>query len=392
MKFAWSVVLCLWLASCASETSKQPQVAARFHAEELEENHQADLKKRPVFPFSVVPGGTANAAEVKQKVKADKVVREHYQGIQLDKLRPFRLMEPGKAFVSYRVGTQVFWTGKPVGLKAGEVLLSDGKNLLRGRCGNRVSATPMEPVLRGGEPAQALMDAPSYEIPAAGLPDGVAELFRMNPNAPQPLATMSGATLPEEALAVAPSPTAGMIGGGYPGGLPQTPSEGGIVLERYWWWPFYVRQEPSLPVGGYNPPLVVGPGLPLEPFQPVTMVSFPVGSGVVVEGPVGPGRFPAPPFETFVPNYPTSTGTPPIVVAGVTPPGESNGPGDPGNPGNPGDPGTPGNPPTNGGGGGGGGGKEEPPGFTMVPEPESWGLVGLAALLLVATKGFRGRP
>lgn len=389
MKFAWSVALCLWLASCASETDKQPKVAARFHAEELAENHQVDLKKRPVFPFSVVPGGTANQAEVKQRVKADKVVRQHYHGIQLDKLRPFRLMEPGKAYVSYRVGTQVFWTGKPVGLKVGEVLLSDGQNVLRGRCGNRVSATPMEPVLRGGEPAQALMDAPSYEVPNGALPDGLmtqvgGELFRMNPNAPQALSTMSGGTLPEEALAVAPPPTAGMIGGGYPGGLPPEPSEGGIVLERYWLWPFYVKPEPSLPVGGYNPPLVVGPGLPVEPFPPVTMVTFPLGSGLVFEGPVGPRLFPAPPLETFVPNYPTSSGMPPVVVAGVTPPGESNGPGGPGNPGDPG------NPPTN-GSGGGNGGKQEPPGFTIVPEPGSWGLMGLAALLLIATKSFRGQ-
>jgi hypothetical protein len=53
---------------------------------------------------------------------------------------------------------KIFWTAKPVTIKAGETVLCDGKNFIRARCGNRISERPMRPI-RQNEPSEDELDA-----------------------------------------------------------------------------------------------------------------------------------------------------------------------------------------------------------------------------------------
>jgi len=136
MKWLVLVTTVFSLTACSRQPQPQNRVAASFHAEELPQHYKADLSQRKVFPFSVVPSGTMSRKGVQLKVDADAVVGDHYRGLQLDKLKPFRLAKPAQGLVSYRIGNKIFWTAQRLYLKPGEILPSDGVNLIRGRSGN----------------------------------------------------------------------------------------------------------------------------------------------------------------------------------------------------------------------------------------------------------------
>ena len=101
---------------------------------------------RTHYPYSVVSGGVTTAAELVEASQNDPVVKAHYTGIDAGRLKPTPLGEDRKAYVSYRVQNEVFWTSKPVNLRKGELVLTDGENFVRARCGNRISETPRLPV------------------------------------------------------------------------------------------------------------------------------------------------------------------------------------------------------------------------------------------------------
>jgi hypothetical protein len=63
------------------------------------------------------------------------------------------------AFVSYRIGNEVFWTRKKLRLAKGEKLITDGVNFARTRCGNRISETP-HPETSPAEPSSEELDTP----------------------------------------------------------------------------------------------------------------------------------------------------------------------------------------------------------------------------------------
>ena len=90
------------------------------------------------FPYSVVSGGVHNADEA-QRATDDQVVKLHYAGIDTKRLETTAYKTNTVRYVSYRVSDKIFWTAKPVTIKAGETVLCDGKNFIRARCGNRIS-------------------------------------------------------------------------------------------------------------------------------------------------------------------------------------------------------------------------------------------------------------
>ncbi len=95
-----------------------------------------------VYPYSVIPGGVRNAQELKEAISRDPVVAQHYKGFQGDRARIVELPAAKAVYVSYRVGSGVFWTKRRIQLVKGEKLVTDGENYARTRCGNRVSETP----------------------------------------------------------------------------------------------------------------------------------------------------------------------------------------------------------------------------------------------------------
>ncbi len=90
-------------------------------------------KPRLVYPFSVVPGGIEDGAEVAEALARDPVVEAHYAGFRADRARVVLLNEPRLVHVSYRVKDKVYWTRKKVKLQKGEKLITDGKEFIRAR-------------------------------------------------------------------------------------------------------------------------------------------------------------------------------------------------------------------------------------------------------------------
>jgi len=120
---------------------------------------------RPQYRHSIVMGGVYDRDDVAQAVRTDATVDAHYRDIDVQKLEPEVLSAPRQAYVSYRIGHRVFWTRKPVTIRAGETVLSDGSSTIRARCGNRISDVPMEPT-SGVEPAEGELDEPVEPAPA----------------------------------------------------------------------------------------------------------------------------------------------------------------------------------------------------------------------------------
>lgn len=121
--------------------------------------------RRPVYPYSIIPGGVVSAAELRSAVAHDPVVAAHYAAFDLANARVFQVQEARSVYVSYRRGDDVFWTSKKLRLAVGETLISDGQHISRTRCGNQISDEPRMPVSLAGDPEPQTLDTPvPYEI------------------------------------------------------------------------------------------------------------------------------------------------------------------------------------------------------------------------------------
>jgi hypothetical protein len=138
---------------------------------------------KPVYPYSIIPGGAESSEELHKAVSMDPVVAEHYSDFNLATVRRVTLDAPKLMYVSYRVGNSVYWTKNKMLLPKGEAMLTDGKVMARTRCGNRVSIEPVRPNAPA-EPAAVDFEAPvlgpevstpylaAYSAPPMGLPAG----------------------------------------------------------------------------------------------------------------------------------------------------------------------------------------------------------------------------
>jgi hypothetical protein len=100
---------------------------------------------RKIFPYSIIPGGVESPQELRNAVMSDPVVAQHYSDFDLSRARRVNLNAPQLMYVSYRVGNNVFWTKRKLALAKGESMMTDGRSMVRGRCGNRISAIPIRP-------------------------------------------------------------------------------------------------------------------------------------------------------------------------------------------------------------------------------------------------------
>lgn len=120
---------------------------------------------RPVFPYSVVPGGVYSAAELRFQESRDQVVNRHYAGFDVGNARTISFDRDIFLYASYRKHDQIFWTARKLRIPKGEVLLFDGANLARTRCGNRLSEQPHTPAEADGGPVGDLAIPPSISDP-----------------------------------------------------------------------------------------------------------------------------------------------------------------------------------------------------------------------------------
>jgi hypothetical protein len=123
---------------------------------------------RKIYPYSVIPGGVLNAEELRAKLRADGVAARHYAGFDVDSAGLMRVHQERKVYVSYRIGDRIYWTRNRIRLPPGEYLLTDGKSLVRARCGNRISEQPHIAVSEA-EPSEEAMDWTPDPPPVLGF-------------------------------------------------------------------------------------------------------------------------------------------------------------------------------------------------------------------------------
>jgi hypothetical protein len=165
----------LYISSYSRHT-RQPIAQAMVHPLDLPPYswHMPLPAERAVYPLSVIPGGVESLAELKQIMKDDREIARHLKDFDLSKAKLVRITQPRAAYVSYRIGDRIFWTTRKLTLKKGEVILTDGTHIIRGRCGNDISYVPMKPTAPELEFTAAQLDAPLLppEDPAL-MPDSV---------------------------------------------------------------------------------------------------------------------------------------------------------------------------------------------------------------------------
>jgi hypothetical protein len=113
----------------------------------------APAANRPVYQYSVIPGGVEDAKELKWVAEHDPVVAAHYAGFDYDHARVVRLTLAQTVYLSYRIGNNIYWTSHRVTLRKGEKLLTDGRITARVRCANRVERMPQQAVAPVEPPA-----------------------------------------------------------------------------------------------------------------------------------------------------------------------------------------------------------------------------------------------
>jgi hypothetical protein len=169
-----------------SAASKQGPADSNWFAP----NPELAKTDRTLYPYSVIPGGVRNSAELRNAVVHDEVVAQHYSDFDLRAVRVARLNQARAVFVSYRVGSRIFWTKNRLNLPAGETVLTDGEHMARTRCGNRISEAPVAPVLNS-EPSPEAM-----EVPADG---GLLPAAESAPELPLVVPPTTAIVLPQQA-------------------------------------------------------------------------------------------------------------------------------------------------------------------------------------------------
>jgi len=165
----------VWSGSGAHLNSGTPRIELFRVPDSSGLSQRTLLAARPLFHYSIIPGGIQSSKELQNAVAHDPVVAAHYAGFNLRKACVTTIEQDRDVYVSYRVGEKVFWTKKPLRLAKGETVITDGAHMARARCGNRISEIPMEPISPAEPQPEALETAqnpgpltdpgPAFELP-----------------------------------------------------------------------------------------------------------------------------------------------------------------------------------------------------------------------------------
>ncbi len=193
------------LRHSAAEQASMPAYSQDANTQESLDLSAASQPQRPIFPYSIVPGGVRDARELQSVASHDPVVAQHYSDFRIAAAHTVRLEKPLEMYVSYRRNNNVYWTRNRMVIPAGETLISDGENLARVRCGNRLSAIAAKPV-SVSEPTKEELSTPNFVPPlmAEFLPGDGDGFFPGAPASALPALppgfTTSGANTPPQAI------------------------------------------------------------------------------------------------------------------------------------------------------------------------------------------------
>jgi hypothetical protein len=116
----------------------------------------------PNYRYSVIPHGVYSVGELEAALATDPIVKAHYSAFDRTKLRMVQAQSAKLMYTSYRKGDLIYWTNHRVRVAADEMLVTDGSNLARARCGNRLSEAPQHPVAQVEPPPS---DFDGWEAP-----------------------------------------------------------------------------------------------------------------------------------------------------------------------------------------------------------------------------------
>ena len=151
--------------------------------------------RRLVYPYSVIPGGVSSADELREAAAHDATVAQHYAGFDYKRARVIEVDRPRLVYLSYRRGTQVYWSSKQASLRPGEKLITDGKITARTRCGNQVSVLPQARTAPE-EPLMAELDRPDAVASGVEFPSSFnSDLLHVDPVLPIGPGSTAGGTL-----------------------------------------------------------------------------------------------------------------------------------------------------------------------------------------------------
>jgi len=114
--------------------------------------------QRPVYRYSVVPGGVQSGQELRLAAQRDRAVARHFAAFNFERAQLTQLKGPRFVYLSYRRGDRIFWTRKQIALRKGEKLITDGKIAARTRCANQISLLPHAETSMEEHSAQELED------------------------------------------------------------------------------------------------------------------------------------------------------------------------------------------------------------------------------------------
>jgi hypothetical protein len=293
-------------------------------------------ENRPVYPYSVIPGGVYSSAELNQKLAGDSVAREHYRGFNAAGAWKTKAEFAGPVYLSYRHGDRIYWTQRPVRIPKGEILLTDGSAYVRARCGNRIAEAPSQPVeslgaapplnifgeVENPPPVGSLVSSiPLFPVPNGLGDDSIVQAPFVNPESSvEEEPDNGGRKFPVWPILVGIGAGAGTArgiiesgGGGSPvANPPGSSSPTGSGGEPAPSAPQPVRpprHPPSFPVLGNNPGPPAPPGSP-NPGNPQPP-SSPSGPNPGSPGPPPPTGSPNPGNPGPVGNAPTPPVAPP---------------------------------------------------------------------------------
>ena len=131
------------------------------------------------YPHALARCGVKSDDELRAVRESDDELRLHYTDVGF--VQPAVLKSDEMDYVSYRMGSRIVWSSKPLLIKAGEVVLTDRSgNMIRGRCGNRLSSMPRTPI------APYLPPDMEHEVPViAGRVPEIPEAPEIAPIAPE---------------------------------------------------------------------------------------------------------------------------------------------------------------------------------------------------------------
>ena len=321
-----------------------------------------------MYPYSVIPGGAQNGSELASEINRDPVVAAHYSSFNVEKARAVAVRNESLVHVSYRINNKVFWTAKKVKLAQGERLITDGQNLARSRCGNRVSVLAQAPTSPDEPPAEVL-DTPltpaEPEVPGRALSEDLVSLLEIPKQGDNSL-TPGFSLLSHDLL----NPSIMMPAENMAANTRGTTDEGGMSA--------------LLPgVSGISQPPIKGV-IPDTSTPVVTPDAPPVSPGSPPATPPIPGSDPQPGTPDGDGGW-TFPVVPPVPLP--IPPGSNPGGGDPGGGSTPGVvPGNPDNPPPQ---------HTDPPDsdsdIAIVPEAGTLALLGAGLATIILVRFVRSR-